>query len=79
MLKKALEKADYAPIEQSHMYKIAEDFYNMALSYYEDGKHFIELKDLVNALGCFSYGHAWLDAGARLGLFNVDDETLFTI
>jgi hypothetical protein len=34
---------------------------------------------LVNALACFSYGHAWLDAGVKLGVFKVSDEALFTI
>jgi Uncharacterized protein conserved in archaea len=33
----------------------------------------------VNALASFSYGHAWLDAGAKLGVFDVDDDILFTI
>jgi hypothetical protein len=51
----------------------------MASSYYDDGIHFIEEGDLVNALVCFSYGHAWLDAGVKLGVFKVSDENLFTI
>lgn len=79
LLRQALEKAVIAPIPQSHMYKIASDYHNMADSYYKDGLHFAETGDTVNALVCFSYGHAWLDAGARLGLFDVDDDVLFTI
>ncbi len=79
LLKEGLEKAEVAPIKGSHMYKVAEDFRTMAGSYYNDGVHFIRMDDPVNALVCFSYGHAWLDAGAKLGIFNVDDETLFTI
>jgi hypothetical protein len=52
----------------------------MARSYLEDGRHFREEDDLVNALAAFSYGHAWLDAGARLGLFDVPtDGHLFTV
>ena len=43
----------------------------MARSYLEDGRHFAADGDLVNALAAFSYGHGWLDAGARLGLFDV--------
>jgi len=79
LLKEALEKAGFAPIEKSHMHTVAQDFHTMASSYYDDGVHFIEIDDPVNALVCFSYGHAWLDAGARLGVFDVDDEILFTI
>ncbi|MDD2438771.1 MAG: DUF357 domain-containing protein [Methanosarcinaceae archaeon] len=79
MLKRALLKAKYAPIPNSHMYAVAEDYYTMAKAYYSDGLYFLEQKDPVNALVAFSYGHAWLDAGAKLGIFAVDDETLFTI
>jgi uncharacterized protein len=56
---------------------IADDYYNMADSYYKDGNHFLEHDDPVNALVCFSYGHAWLDAGVRLGIFNVTKKDLF--
>ncbi|MCL7411641.1 MAG: DUF357 domain-containing protein [Methanosarcinaceae archaeon] len=79
LLKEALNKAKFVPIESSHMHKIASDYHKMASSYYEDGIHFVENNDPVNALVCFSYGHAWLDAGARLGVFDVDDDVLFTI
>ena len=79
LLKKALEKAEFVPIDKSHMYATANDFYTMAKAYYDDGVHFVKVNDPVNALACFSYGHAWLDAGARLGVFIVDDDELFTI
>jgi hypothetical protein len=79
LLRAALEKARIAPIDRSHMYAIAKDYRTMATSYYNDGLHFMDNEDPVNALVCFSYGHAWLDAGARLGLFDVDDDVLFTI
>nr|WP_318531496.1 DUF357 domain-containing protein [Methanohalophilus profundi] len=59
--------------------KVADDYLDMARSYYNDGLHFVKIGDPVNALVCFSYGHAWLDAGARLGIFDVDDDVLFTI
>ncbi|MCX9026097.1 MAG: DUF357 domain-containing protein [Candidatus Methanoperedens sp.] len=79
MLHRALGAFEVAPQENSHLIKVAEDFSNMAGSYYKDGKYFIEQGDLVNALACFSYGHAWLDAGVKLGVFKVSDEALFTI
>lgn len=79
LLRQALEKAIISPIDGSHMKSVGNDFREMAESYYKDGMHFIESDDPVNALVCFSYGHAWLDAGARLGVFDVDDDVLFTI
>jgi hypothetical protein len=29
----------------------------------------------VNALAAFSYGYGWLDAGVRMGLFSVPEDT----
>jgi hypothetical protein len=47
----------------------------MAGAYLEDGRHFREEADLVNALAAFAYGHGWLDAGARVGLLDVPHES----
>jgi len=79
LLSKALKSFEISVQENSHLRKVCEDFSNMASSYYDDGRHFAEEGDLVNALVCFSYGHAWLDAGVKLGVFKVCDENLFTI
>lgn len=79
LLAAALEKAVPSSIENSHMRNVACDFKRMANAYHKDGLHFMELDDYVNALASFSYGHAWLDAGAKLGVFDVDDDILFTI
>lgn len=79
LLQEALNAYEVAPLEKSHLRNVARDFANMANSYYNDGKHFMQENDPVNALVCFSYGHAWLDAGVKLGIFNVSDENLFTI
>lgn len=79
LLRKALSAVEVAPQEKSHLRKVSDDFSNMASSYYEDGLYFIKEGDLVNALICFSYGHAWLDAGVKLGVFKASDENLFTV
>ncbi len=80
LLEEALEEATVAPPEGTPMAEAAADCYEMAASYLEDGKHFRAQGDLVNALASFSYGHAWLDAGARVGLFDVPTEGhLFTV
>lgn len=60
--------------------KAAEDFLDMAKRYFEDAKYFRDKGDYVNALAALSYAHCWLDAGARLGLFDVEhDSELFTV
>ncbi|MDG5759733.1 DUF357 domain-containing protein [Natronococcus sp. A-GB1] len=80
LLAEALEAASIAPPGGTPMADAAEDCYGMAASYLEDGRHFREQGDPVNALASFSYGHAWLDAGARIGLFEVPTEGhLFTV
>ena len=57
----------------------ADDFLDMAERYFSDAKHFAEKGDLINAFGAVYYAHAWLDAGARIGLFKVTDNRLFTV
>jgi uncharacterized protein len=77
---KALQKAKTAPPERSHLRPVAEDFRAMAQAYVDDARHFRSKGDLVRAFGALNYAHAWLDAGARLGLFDVDgDDQLFTL
>lgn len=80
LLGEALDAAEVAPPEGTPMADAAAECYEMAASYRDDGRHFREEDDLVNALASFSYGHAWLDAGARIGLFDVPTEGhLFTV
>ncbi len=60
--------------------KQASDFISMARNYLSDAKHFKKKGDLLTALAAASYAHAWLDAGARIGLFKVDNSSdLFTV
>jgi len=60
--------------------KSGADFLDMAQRYFEDAKHFEKSGDFVNAFAALNYAHGWLDAGARLGFFDVDgDNVLFTV
>lgn len=80
LLAAALDAADIAAQEGTPLYGAGEEFEEMARSYLEDGRHFREEDDLVNALASFSYGHGWMDAGARIGVFEVPTEGhLFTV
>jgi hypothetical protein len=54
--------------------RIAEDFLMMAKSYFSDAKHFRQKGDYVNAFAAVNYAHAWLDAGARMKIFDVGKE-----
>ena len=66
-------------IVDSHK-KQAEDILDLAKRYFEDAKYFEKKGDLVNAYGAVVYAHAFLDIGARLGLFDVGkDNRLFMV
>ena len=55
------------------------DFLDMIERYVSDAKHFRNNGDYVNAFAAVSYAHGWLDAGARIGLWDVKDSELFTV
>ncbi len=55
------------------------DFLDMASRYYEDAKYFEKKGDYVLAFAALNYAHGWLDAGARIKLFKVNDSRLFTV
>ena len=56
-----------------HFMRVAEDMVTAGSEYHRSG-------DAENALACYSYGFAWLDAGVRSGLFRIiQDRDLFTI
>lgn len=80
LTERALAKLALAPPKRSHLRKVAEDFLTMARAYCDDAKHFREKGELEKALANVNYAHGWLDAGARIGLFDVgEDDTLFTL
>jgi hypothetical protein len=80
LLAEALDEATVAPPGGTPLAAAADDCEEMARSYLEDGRYFRSEDDTVNALAAFSYGHAWLDAGARFGLLDVPREGhLFTV
>ncbi len=57
----------------------AKEIIEMVENYLSDAKHFQTKKDFVNCFGALNYAHGWLDAGARLDVFDVKDSKLFTI
>ncbi|VVB79488.1 Uncharacterised protein [uncultured archaeon] len=59
--------------------KEAEKIIEMVDCYLSDSKHFEKKDDFVNAFGAIYYAHGWIDCGARLKIFDVTDDQLFTI
>ncbi|MEX0920329.1 MAG: DUF357 domain-containing protein [Candidatus Pacearchaeota archaeon] len=73
----ALKKAKASTIKGKETE--AKEITEMVSNYLSDSKYFEENNDLVNAFAALNYAHGWLDSGVRLGVFNVKDDSLFTI
>ncbi len=74
--KQALGIAQKAPRNDEQAVAIILD---MAQRYVSDAEHFAKNNDKVLAFAALNYAHGWLDCGARLELFVVDDDQLFTV
>jgi len=74
---KALNIAKKAIIKSKQ--KQAKEIFLMVECYLSDAKHFQEKGDYINSFAALNYAHGWLDAGARLKIYKVTDNELFTI
>lgn len=52
------------------------DLFNLALAYYKDSKHFYEKKKLVQAFEALIISWAYIDAGLKLDIFQLIDDSL---
>lgn len=71
-------------VKQGKLNLSSEDCYlvmlDMAERYFKDAQYFEKQGKLLLAFGALNYAHGWLDAGARIGVFDVDgDSRLFTV
>ena len=57
----------------------AKEIIEMVEAYISDAQHFESEGAPLNALAALSYAHGWLDCGARLKVFSVTDNRLFTV
>lgn len=57
----------------------AKEIVDMVTNYFSDARHFEEKGDWVNAFAALNYAHGWLDCGVRLSVFDVYDDSLFTV
>ena len=76
--KEALEMAKKSG-NRLNMDKERDDFIDMIERYVSDAEHFEQKGEKVLAFAALNYAHGWLDAGARIGLFDVHDSRLFTV
>ena len=57
----------------------AKEIISMVSNYLSDAKHFEKKGEFVLAYGALNDAHGWLDSAVRLGVFDVKDNSLFTI
>lgn len=73
----ALEKVKKRIVKGKN--KEAKEIVEMVSNYLSDARHFESKGDFVNAFAALNYAHGWLDSGVRLGVFEVNDDRLFTV
>ena len=75
---KAIELAEKS-WNRTELVNERKDFLDMINRYFSDALHFRKKGDIVNSFAALNYAHGWLDAGARLGIFDVHDSELFSV
>ncbi len=79
LTEKAFKKIKIKTPKDIDLKKVAEDFLDLANRYYQDALYFKEKGKLLEAFAAINYSHAFLDAGARLKVFDVKDSKLFMV
>jgi hypothetical protein len=80
MLEEARDAVEPAPDRESPLHEAARVMVQEASVSLETGKEWSERRALNNALGRFSYGYGFLDAGIRAGLLRITKKRhLFTV
>ncbi len=74
---KAVKMAENSIIKGKE--KQAKEIIKMVSDYLSDSNYFVDKNDLINAFAALNYAHGWLDAGVRLDIFDVKDNSLFTV
>ena len=77
---RARKKLKIASPVRSFDRRLAIRFLDNSESYFKEAVDYRRDNDYVRAFAAVNYAHAWLDGGARIGLFDVEeDDVLFTL
>ena len=77
---RARKKIKIASPVRSFDRRMALTFLETSESYFKKAVDYRNYGDYVRAFAAVNYSHAWLDGGARIGLFDVEeDDVLFTL
>src|SRR3989344_4149387 len=75
--KAALEEAKKSPENLDINDLTRKSFIDTVERYLSDAEHFASKHDFVNAFAALNYAHGWLDAGAKIGIIDVNNSELF--
>lgn len=73
LLNLALDAVELSPEQESPLSLAGERIHLVSSAFLQEGKRSLTGGDRSRALALFSYGHGWLDAGVRSGLFRILD------
>ena len=77
---RARKKLDIASPVRSFDRRLALRFLETSETFFKRAVDYRKDDDFIRAFAAVNYSHAWLDGGARIGLFDVDgDDVLFTL
>jgi len=77
---RARKKLRISPPVRSFERRLAVRFLETSESYFKEAVDYRRDDDFCRAFAAVNYAHAWLDGGARMGLFDVEeDDVLFTL
>ncbi len=79
LTEKALKEIKIKVPRKVKLKEVAEDFLDISKRYFNDAKYFQKKGDIINAFAAVNYAHAFLDAGARLKVFDVHNSKLFMV
>ncbi len=74
---KALEISKKSVVEGKN--NEAQSIFIIVECYLKDSVYFKNKKDYINSFACLNYAHGWLDCGARLKIYKVNDNNLFSV
>ncbi len=66
----ALAKVELHPAKGARENEMGKKLLEMAEAYFLDAQYFEREGKMLTALAAYSYAHAWIDAGVRLGLLD---------
>ena len=70
-MKEVFPAIKLAVSEKSWLGEIGKEFMEMVSSYYKDAIHFYQKGEYLESFECLVYAWGWLDAGARVGIFEI--------